>query len=83
MSTITEADMNKLLEEEKAYLGITWKDETTDSLLKSYIKTSIKRLESIFGDDLNFINGELLTLRNYGKVKQLMARKEGSEDANE
>lgn len=116
MSTITEADMNKLLEEEKAYLGITWKDETTDTLLRSYIKTSIKRLESIFGADLNFIDGEeaydhlghellitrvfyarekalddfdsnfrgeLLTLRNYGKVKQLMARKEGSEDANE
>ena len=31
MSTITEADMSKLLEEEKAYLGITWKDETTDT----------------------------------------------------
>ena len=31
--------------------------------------------------DSNF-RGELLTLRNYGKVKQLMARKEESEDAN-
>lgn len=116
MSTITEADMNKLLEEEKAYLGITWKDDTTDSLLKSHIKTSMNRLEKIFGSSLNFIDGEeaydslahelliirvfyarekalddfdsnyrgdLLMLRNYGKVKQLIERKEESENVEQ
>ncbi len=114
MSKLSEADMSTLLKEEKAYLGITWQDDNTDALLKSYITTSAKRLENIFGGDIVFVDGEeaydqlghellisrvfylrekalddfdtnyrgeLLTLRNYGKVKQLIERKEDSEDA--
>lgn len=105
MSVLNDDALNKLLSEIKAYLGITWDDPNGDNLLKTFIKLSAKRLESVFGGNLDFIDGEeayeqlahelllnrvfyqrekavddfetnyrseLLTLRNYGKIKQKM-----------
>ncbi len=112
MSVMNNADIAKLLQEVKAYLGITWIDEDNDNLLRSYIRMSAKRLESIFGGDLNFIDGEesydvlahelllnrvfyqrekalddfdgnyrgeLLTLRNLGKIKLMQERESNAE----
>lgn len=113
MSVLNETAIAKLLSESRAYLGITWEDKSTDTLLKAHIVSSARRLESVFGGDLNFVDGEeaydslahellisrvfyarekalddfdtnfrgeLLTLRNFGKVKQKMDReKENAE----
>ena len=43
MSVMNNADIAKLLQEVKAYLGITWIDEDNDNLLRSYIRMSAKR----------------------------------------
>lgn len=58
MSDINEKQMETLLSECRAYLGITWTDTQIDEQLKLFIKTSAKRLEAIFGDDLDFTDGE-------------------------
>lgn len=118
MSVISDESMSILLEEVRTYLNITWNDETMDNMLKSYIRTSARRLEKIYGGDLTFTEeettesraedslarellisrvfyarekaiddfdnnyrSELLTLRNYGKVAQLLKREEESENA--
>lgn len=116
MSIISDEIMSALLKEARAYLGITWMDEDGDVMLKRYIVTSAKRLERIYGYDLNFdesneentaadslahelliarvfylrekalddfdsnFRGELLTLRNYGKIKTLMERQTEDSD---
>lgn len=118
MSVLNDDVMESLLSEVRTYLQITWKDEAMDNMLKSYIRTSAKRLEKIYGGDLNFTEtsttdtraedalahellisrvfyarekaiddfdsnyrGELLSLRNYGKVAQLLRRKEEADNA--
>ena len=58
MSELNEKQMETLLSECRAYLGITWTDTQTDEQLKMFIKTSAKRIEAIFGNDLDFTEGE-------------------------
>lgn len=107
---LTDESVARLLSDVKTYLNITWDDENKDKQLKLFIKTSAKRLESIYGYSLSFdidnpekeeyadaeqiaydvllarvfymnekalddfednYKGELLTLRNHGKVRKL------------
>lgn len=58
MSKINDADMAELLKEARTYLGITWNDANTDEAIKHFITTSARRLESVFGGDLDFVHGE-------------------------
>lgn len=105
MQVISDGTMEKLLSACKEFLGITWSDYGTDSMLKSYIRSSATRLSAIYGYDivldtdsdeagqadslahdllLNRVfymrekalddfetnyRGDLLTLRNLGKVR--------------
>lgn len=48
----------KLFNDVKAFLGITWSDEDTDKKVEKCISSSISRLNSIAGFNLDFINVE-------------------------
>lgn len=52
MQAIDENTMKKLLDSCKKFLGITWDDYGTDSMLKSYIRSSVSRLSAIYGFDI-------------------------------
>ena len=106
---LTDESIERLLSDVKTYLNITWEDENKDKQLKLFIKSSAKRLESIYGYSLSFdvdnpkdedyadaeqiaydallarvfymnekalddfednYTGELLALRNHGKVRR-------------
>lgn len=117
MSVLSDDELNKLLKEERTYLGITWEDQATDDMLKSFIRTSARRLETIYGGDLKFTltseeemnkqdmlahdlllarvfyqrekalddfdtnyRGDLMALRNYGKVNQALQENQNAEE---
>lgn len=116
MSVLSDNDLNELLKEERTYLGITWQDSATDDMLKNFIRTSARRLETIYGGDLQFVltgdeemskqdmlahdlllarvfyqrekalddfdtnyRGELMALRNYGKIMLAQQEKDNAE----
>lgn len=54
MSTLTDDQLNSLLSECRAYLGITWTDEAADNSIRSFIRSSTSYLEGVYGDSLNF-----------------------------
>lgn len=53
---VTDEKLEKLLSDVKTYLNITWHDEAKEGQLKMYIKSSINRLESIYGYSLSFVD---------------------------
>lgn len=116
MSVLSDKDIHELLNEERTYLGITWSDTATDEMLASFIRTSARRLETIYGGDLKFTQvegeemskqnalahdlllarvfyqrekalddfdtnyrGDLMSLRNYGKINQALAENSNAE----
>ncbi len=53
---LTDENMIKLLSDVKTYLNITWHDEAKEAQLKLFIKSSIAKLESIYGYSLSFVD---------------------------
>lgn len=56
MKDLTEQDYATLLKRVKSFLSISWEDEEVDSSLKSYITSSIVRLDDICGAELDYVN---------------------------
>ena len=56
MSVLSEATISQLIDEEKAFLHITWHDPADYQALKQYTLMSAKRLERIYGGDINWGN---------------------------
>jgi len=64
---VSEQQLTTLLAAVRAELVITWEDAATDTRLKGYIKSGIRRLQEIAGAGLDFTEGtaayELLLAR--------------------
>lgn len=52
--SLTDETLNSLLDECRAFCGITWTDEAGDEKMKTDIKSSAHRLEDIYGGTLTF-----------------------------
>lgn len=61
MSTLTDEQVKTLLGKCRAYLHITWTDESADEQIKDSIRASASYLETVYGSDLMFTDTDDVT----------------------
>lgn len=57
MPIINEETVERLLNDVKTFINMTWADVSKENLLKQYIRSSITYLEHTYGHELTFDTG--------------------------